>query len=1014
MATSTSLLSRTQQTITLIMKKTSVMPGIKLPACLALATLLSHQALLAQTAPTTSTAPAQPPPSAADEEVIELSPFTITADKSNSYSALNTTSVTRFNAELARLPISADVFTEAFMDDVGATSLDQLVVSYGTGTGIGGTDAAGNADQVRAGDRAGNINIKIRGLDAGTPRINSFGQGSISDRFTTERVDLVRGPQSLLNGGAGGGGVVNLITKQARFRSKMAKIELRTDNEGSIRSVLDYGWGNRRVAIRGALMGENQKYSRLYLGSKNRGIYNQLAFQLTKDLTLRLEGTYLIADQTRPQNGEPISAPRVSITTPFAATLAEDPRNGESSRLLVAQGRMGDIAGGNWNFDNVDSVRGTYFSEERDTKRFEATVEYRVGKVGTLQLAAMYDKSDLERNDVTNDTNITRVVTPNTATNRLDVSWRYGFRPQIITEFFEREGMRANFAGEVSLFNDNMRNQYMVGIQYETVYNERRTNRYYLVNPATDQIAFNPTNIGDANIGRTLIPVQNFDLTNGPLGHTFERFARRIVGVDGNVYELAPAVFKDQVPPTPTNPLGARGPTSGVSFWDQTTYNYSNYIAISTDWFGDRFTTLAGYRYSQNENKRYQEPTQVKRQSFSEPNSLNLGFNFRLTKSLRPYYGFSTGFNPPSVLQFGPDGEVTKDSKAVGHEVGIKFDPKDSIFSGSIAAFKVVSDDEAISISTGLRQSINPPGINGERQPTQNWINVDRESEGLELSLTANPSSRWRSKLTLSVTDGTVKETKRYDVYYNDEFRVNGAGVITYADGSPVRVAPNPANNNVATSRTIDLTLAMINGTDLSTAAGANYTAQPDVVTGRITNANLRNVLVGNDPDRQGQGALTGNAGLPFSSIQYGLRSGTTAAQNEKARSVVVSQEGDPTSGYAKYSANWTNTYDLPGVLKGFTISNTIFWRDNDRLYSYFDAVGDRKVKYLPDSITANLMLRYRKEFGKYTWTSQINVENLFDQADLIYLPEETNGRITRVRYHFEPRTWSWSNSISF
>jgi outer membrane receptor for ferric coprogen and ferric-rhodotorulic acid len=188
-------------------------PAFPLPVSLAAlasrlaAACLCLSPLAAQTvAPAPAPAPVSTDPRGRTEELVELSPFTVISDGSDSYTALNTNSVTRFRAELAKLPVTADVFTERFMEDIAALSIEEMVIEYGTGTGVGGANPSGSAEANRPGDKAANVNIKIRGLDSGQMRVNSFGAGGIDDTFAVERVDVVRGPQSLLNGGVGGGG----------------------------------------------------------------------------------------------------------------------------------------------------------------------------------------------------------------------------------------------------------------------------------------------------------------------------------------------------------------------------------------------------------------------------------------------------------------------------------------------------------------------------------------------------------------------------------------------------------------------------------------------------------------------------------------------------------------------------------------------------------------------------------------------------------------------------------------
>src|SRR5947209_6130572 len=83
------------------------------------------QAALAVAAVTSFSLHAQPTPPAGaattaaakpKEDLIELTPFEVRTDKDTSYGALNSNSVTRFNTELDKVPISADIFTEEFMN----------------------------------------------------------------------------------------------------------------------------------------------------------------------------------------------------------------------------------------------------------------------------------------------------------------------------------------------------------------------------------------------------------------------------------------------------------------------------------------------------------------------------------------------------------------------------------------------------------------------------------------------------------------------------------------------------------------------------------------------------------------------------------------------------------------------------------------------------------------------------------------------------------------------------------
>lgn len=958
-----------------------------------LALALPAVVLRAQQAPAApTTAPA------ASEEVVQLSPFTVTVDGNDSYTALNTNSVTRFRSELVKLPVSADVFTEKFIEDIAATSIEDMVVEYGTGTGIGGANPEGSAESNRAGDRAANVNVKIRGLDSGQMRVNSFGAGGIDDTFTTERVDVVRGPQSLLNGGVGGGGVINAVTKRARFNSQLTRLQLRTDDAGSLRGVLDYGIGSKRIALRLAALSEEINYARDLLGSKGKGIYAQTAFLLTPSSTLRVEVSNKTSDTINSTTNLTLNAPAFTVA---GVTTPADPRNGRTLRVLYAEGKTGDILNGVINWDNIDSFKGVYFGQNRQNVRYDSSFEQKFGRWGTLELAAMYDRSAMNRAE---ENSFTNLAAPGRAGNPTG-QWAFGFQPGNTHESFTRRGYRANFATDFELFDGRAKSQMVIGSQYETVYNRRRTQFYYLAD-ANGNIVVNQAQITNTNIGRTPMPTQWFALTDGPLATLpFERGVRSITVATGT-YILDERVFLNQVPPTANNPLGARGTGS---FWDQYNYTDSYFMALSTDWFSDRFTTLAGYRLSNVENKRY-ELADSKR-SINSPSSLNLGVNFKLNSFLRPYYGFSNAYNPPDIVQFGPDGEVTKTSNSIGHELGVKFAPASGIFSGSLSVYTVTSEDEQVSIPTDLRNDINPSGINGPRMPTQNWINIDRKSKGAELIVTAKPNANWDARLTLSATDGTVGESKKYGIYYNDEFNTDGRGGVTYADGTPLLVTIDPAQQNNANAPRQQLTIAMMND------PSSPYFAVLDPDAGNITNATALRL---NTFSATGSPVGTGRTGLPISAHQLNFTD-----PNGNKGFITVSQAGEPTSGYAQYSANFTNTYTFTqGKLRGLRVSGTALCRLRDRTYAYTQVFrnsagivtdSERRMFSLPDSVRFNISVSYKRKFAKrYEWTTQLNVNNLLDDYDVIITPNGSTGDPRSARFTVDTRSWSWTNSISF
>jgi hypothetical protein len=77
----------------------------------------------------------------------------------------------------------------------------------------------------------------------------------------------------------------------------------------------------------------------------------------------------------------------------------------------------------------------------------------------------------------------------------------------------------------------------------------------------------------------------------------------------------------------------------------------------------------------------------------------------------------------------------------------------------------------------------------------------------------------------------------------------------------------------------------------------------------------------------------------------------------------------------------------------------------------------DRGLIYgRPDQVNTTAWVSYTRKFRRLTWSTQLNVANLFDRYKV--LPQPYNGVLygeTRGRYYTaEPRSWAWRNDFRF
>lgn len=204
-----------------------------------LAGLISAAATLAWSLPASAqqTAPA-PAAEAADgkDDVLVLSPFTVTTDKDRGYAATNAISGSRVNSAIKDLPIPMQVITSEFIEDIGATDL-RKALSYSSSIslqtqndlenkgGVGGVQnsaygpgGVNNPEGVTS--NISGVQLKIRGFITNNVLRNGFLRGSPSDAINIDRIEVVQGPNALLYGTGNFGGVVDYLTKRPLYRQQ--------------------------------------------------------------------------------------------------------------------------------------------------------------------------------------------------------------------------------------------------------------------------------------------------------------------------------------------------------------------------------------------------------------------------------------------------------------------------------------------------------------------------------------------------------------------------------------------------------------------------------------------------------------------------------------------------------------------------------------------------------------------------------------------------------------------------
>ncbi len=1034
---------------------TTLKPGrtaasLRVASRLAFGLLLAGAARAADTpAPATAAAPAAPTDkksSDSDVDTVQLNAFEVRADADNSYGALESTSITRFRTDLTKLPITAEVFTDAFMRDVAATSVEDMLLQYG-GAGMGTADAgSAGSFSTQPGDSTGGAQINIRGLRAvvhrdgflsSTPAIN--GVVGATESFSIERAEVTRGANSLLYGDVAGGAVVNLVSKRAQFRRNSARIDFSVDQYGSKRTVFDLNAGTRRVAVRVALLDSFIRYNRINLGGSVDGAYAQVAFRLPLNSTLRVWGQKVQSNlNSSVSNGNVNNFFYTKDSKGNLVSDTTDPRRNLNLRYLVATNQLGPISDAHptdlntiftpgFNLANVDSFRGWFKSTWAWDAYSGTTLESQLNRWLSSQITLAYDDAVKDGPGGTSSLTPGNIF-PNSGTNPFSGT-AISDTPSDSLTHTRRFGWRGSLLADNQFFHGVLHSQTVFSAEAGNANGGQSGVAYgYYLSDANGNIIVDPTKLANKEEGRTLLtnasPSMWYSVQNGlvakPLFKPQTPVIQAINPATGQMAYWARSQRRiiNLSLRSPTNPLGIVDNTGAASNGAQYNVGHTETHAYSLanvgDWWGGKIETLAGIRYLLETDANYGPssstiPPPVRKSLYTA------GASYQLLSWLRPFADVATSYQP-GPQPFDPYG-VPRRSPSGGSlqpDFGFKFwTPSRSLYGTLTWAPENTIKDEGIAIDGNYVTAINPKGINGQYQvggAPNSQINADKRSGSIELQLDYHHGQNFRSRLSFAETDGKILTTASFKQLYNDEFYVNN-GAVTYADGTALLVDPAGKTGPATTP----LTLAMIN-----TPSNPFY-ASPDPDSGSITNNTLKTVLTKQDPTHGT--AATGRNGLPISAIQYAW--GDPNGHNGVMMPVVA---GQSTTGYYHYSVAMTNMYDFTsGRLKGVSVGNTFTggYQFRSHYYPDYNAGGttstkifdlQRKLYVRPTTVQFDLILKYhRKLFGRYEWTTQLNVRNLFNHYELVFPPQVSGSPIVNnFIYTASPRQWIWSNSIAF
>ncbi|MES2691956.1 MAG: TonB-dependent receptor plug domain-containing protein [Verrucomicrobiota bacterium] len=955
------------------------------------------------------------------EDAITLTPFEVKGDLEDTYEATNTNSVTGTNTALSKTPLDAKVFNRQMMDELGVVDMTEMLSKLaGLGPAVINAD-----DDVRGtleGDRQDPKSMTMRGLQINNPRRDGFlrSDTTLLDSFDIERVEAIGGSNSLLFGSGDAGGVITSASKRA-YLNKRPTISATAmgDSEGSRRYTVDAQAGDAKFAVRMNGVKSDIRNFRPGLRQQSEGIQLTATFQPIRRLQIRGE--------FRKFERDTIFAQAVTVRTPITLMLPAVDRYGypiaagttrrfdnQNSRYLVGFPETAEFLNGVFDVTKTDSAigpfhRDAYFNEIKSIVA-EATI------AEGLALQVRYGQDD-RVNDALRASS-TSVFSPGAtgnlyvdpATGRAGTAWAMNTSMNATPYWTGARGYRAALAYQTDLKRWG-RHQLSLFRQDMQSWTNQQPWRFYEVD-ATGDIIQNRAQIANAESGRNVMPATWIPAFPTSILGGKDWRVQTVQHPNGRIYKFAPQIYSEAVAKTDRNPMGLSGPLAAgdnpagtVLAGQSTVTGYfhddireSSYgVSAFSEWWKGRVDTMVGYRLE--EASTFRNNTGVQRGPITY-DSLTTGAVIDTPiRGLRVSLNYSTN----AKINFDTTRDIFNETLPAGkgesRDIGFKFDLFDRKVSGNFNYYQSEAQNFVGTLGE-TRDDVDPDGINGRNGG--NAFTYSKKSDGFNLTLSSRPLKGWEIRLNIATADGQERQNVILPQFYNDQFNtmmVGGQEVVAIKEGSTSTPLLVPSDRGDPASAPVPLSLAMLRDVN-----GPYYYA-PDRQSGQIGGI-ARLYMV------QTPGVGTNVTGLPIAQHQLGFTS-------PLGGTVIVREAGERTTRYAERSYSLINRYQFPSdsKLRGLIVGLSTSVQEGFRGYMYNDSLdgNKRKVFYFPDKVLNDFFALYRYQVTrKLRTTIQVNVTNLLDENQVLYLRHKDTGAFRYAQWMNAPRKLAISSSWSY
>jgi len=264
------------------------------------------------------TAPSEDVRQAPSNEAVTLSPFQVSTARDYGYRAANALSATGTGMAIMDTPVTMNVVTRDFIDDIGSANLKdalQYVPGVNTSSRNPGT-------------------VVVRGFSPGNRSEYGATGLAIGGGEFIDRVEIMKGPNAIFFGRVAPGGVINRISKQPMF-SRQGTVDVAYGSYDYKKIALDLtGPLSSRLAYRlvGYVLDKGDGYED-FTSERGKGLKADVLFQPFVGTTLRVQASSENQKWNRIHSPARTSSDYVRISSPNGVFDPTVVFNGISSSL---------------------------------------------------------------------------------------------------------------------------------------------------------------------------------------------------------------------------------------------------------------------------------------------------------------------------------------------------------------------------------------------------------------------------------------------------------------------------------------------------------------------------------------------------------------------------------------------------------------------------------------------------------------------------------------------------------